>query len=303
MKPSFRATSRLRAAGATLAVSFSCMLSPAARAEPPLPAPQVSVATGAIEGVRMQLGGTDLNVFRGIPYAAPPIGEFRWREPQPLARWAGVRRAAEFGPRCMQLPVNREAFRSGQMSEDCLHLNIWAPAPAAGHEKLPVLVYFHGGGFEAGDGSEGRYDGANLAARGIVVVSINYRLGVFGFSRRTRARQSPLTASGNYGLLDQEAALRWVHRNIAAFGGDPGRVTIAGESAGGWSVCAHMASPLSRGLFAARSARAAQCSRRSSRYGVEARPRAWQSNTPGMPSRRHWKRCAPNRPTRCCPPP
>jgi para-nitrobenzyl esterase len=197
----------------------------------------------------MRLGSTELNVFRGIPYAAPPIGEFRWREPQPLARWAGVRRAADFGPRCMQLPSNREAFRSGQMSEDCLHLNIWAPA-RAGHEKLPVLVYFHGGGFDAGDGSEGRYDGANLAARGIVMVTVNYRLGVFGFlSMPESARESPHGGGGNYGLLDQVAALRWVRENIAAFGGDPEQVTIGGESAGAISVNTHMASPLSRGLF------------------------------------------------------
>ncbi|MEA3120810.1 MAG: para-nitrobenzyl esterase [Paraburkholderia sp.] len=201
----------------------------------------------------MQLGSTDLNVFRGIPYAAPPIGEFRWREPQPLARWAGVRSAAEFGPRCMQLPSNREAFRSGQMSEDCLHLNIWTPARAMQekHEKLPVLVYFHGGGFDAGDGSEGRYDGANLAARGIVMVTVNYRLGVFGFlSMPESARESSQGTGGNYGLLDQVAALRWVRENIAAFGGDPEQVTIGGESAGAISVSAHMVSPLSRGLFA-----------------------------------------------------
>jgi para-nitrobenzyl esterase len=253
MKLTFSAKSRLRAASATLAVSLSCMLSPASRAEPPLLAPKVSVATGKLEGERMQLGSTALDVFRGIPYAAPPTGEFRWREPQPLARWAGVRRAAEFGPRCMQLPSNRDAFRSEQMSEDCLHLNIWAPARDGQEkqEKLPVLVYFHGGGFDSGDGSEARYDGANLAARGIVMVTVNYRLGVFGFlSMPESAGESPHGAGGNYGLLDQVAALRWVRENIAAFGGDPEQVTIGGESAGAMSVNAHMASPLSRGLFA-----------------------------------------------------
>src|SRR5947207_7730171 len=141
-------------------------------------------------------------------------------------------------------------FRSDGMSEDCLYLNVWTPAKS-GNEKLPVLVYFYGGGFLAGDGSELRYDGESTARKGIVSVTVNYRLGVFGFFAYPElTRESPHHASGNYGLLDQNAALRWVQRNIAAFGGDPKRVTIAGESAGSISVCAQMVSPLSKGLIA-----------------------------------------------------
>lgn len=150
----------------------------------------------------------------------------------------------------MQLDLFQMTFRSNEMSEDCLYLNVWTPARAQG-EKLPVLVYFHGGGFAAGDGSEPRYDGASLAARGIVTVTVNYRLGVFGFLALPElARESPHGATGNYGLLDQNAALRWVRENIARFGGDPEQVTIGGQSAGSVAVNTHMASPLSQGLFA-----------------------------------------------------
>ena len=192
-----------------------------------------------------------MRVFVGLPYAAPPVGELRWRAPRPAAPWKGVRDATRFGPRCMQLPVFSDmVFRSGGMSEDCLYLNVWAPARSAGR-RLPVLVYFYGGGFIAGDGSELRYDGESLARRGVVVVTANYRLGVFGFlSLAELTRESLHRASGDYGLLDQVAALEWVRRNIAAFGGNPSRVTIGGESAGSISVCALMASPLSRRLIA-----------------------------------------------------
>lgn len=217
---------------------------------PPL-APQVQLADGIVQGMKMRGQHKDVRVFRGIPYAAPPVGEFRFREPQGVARWAGVRPAQQFGPRCMQ-PVRKgkSDFRSKEMSEDCLYLNVWTKA-AGTDAKLPVLVYFHGGDFTAGDGSLPRYDGANLASRGIVMVTVNYRLGVFGFlAPPEAARESSHGTAGNYGLLDQVAALRWVRENIAKFGGDPSKVTIAGDAAGAVAVSAHMASPLSRDLFA-----------------------------------------------------
>ncbi|MEX3956291.1 carboxylesterase/lipase family protein [Trinickia sp. EG282A] len=243
----------VRRTAAAAALSLICTLPNAAGALPTSPSAEVRLNEGVVQGERIRVGNTDLHVFRGIPYAAPPIGELRWREPQPVARWAGVRDAREFGPRCMQSSPFRPVFRSKVMSEDCLYLNVWAPAPGQDTKdgKRPVLVYFHGGGFIGGDGSEGRYDGENFAARRLVVVTVNYRLGVFGFlAPPEAARESPHGTAGNYGLLDQVAALRWVRDNIAQFGGDPEQVTIAGNSAGSISVSAHMASPLSRGLFA-----------------------------------------------------
>jgi para-nitrobenzyl esterase len=209
---------------------------------------RVTVESGVLEG-RADADG--VRSFRGIPFALPPVGDLRWREPQPAARWDGVRPATEFGPRPEQAPNKWRdmVFRSPSMGEDCLYLNVWTHADSPG-SALPVLVYFHGGGLVAGDGSELRYDGASMARRGIVMVTINYRLGVFGFfSHPELTRESPHRASGNYGHLDQVAALRWVQRNIAAFGGDPRRVTIDGQSAGSSSVCAMMASPLAQGLF------------------------------------------------------
>jgi para-nitrobenzyl esterase len=189
--------------------------------------------------------------FKGIPFAAPPVGELRWRAPQPVQPWSGVREALRFGPRAMQLPVFGDMnFRSNGMSEDCLYLNVWTPDPSS-DAMLPVLVYFYGGGFIAGDGSEPRYDGEQMARRGIVALTVNYRLGVFGFYAHPElSAESPQGCAGNYGYLDQNAALRWVRDNIAAFGGDPERVTIAGESAGSASVSAQMISPLSRDLIA-----------------------------------------------------
>ena len=190
--------------------------------------------------------------FKGIPFGQPPVGDLRWREPQPVKNWKGVRNADQFGPRCMQRtsPGADYWFRSNGMSEDCLYLNVWTPAKSA-KEKLPVLVYIFGGGFQNGDGSEPRYDGENMARKGMVAVSVNYRTNIFGFFAHPElTRESPHHAAGNYGLLDQVAALQWVRKNIAAFGGDPQRVTIAGESAGSISVSALMASPLSRELMA-----------------------------------------------------
>jgi para-nitrobenzyl esterase len=212
-------------------------------------APTVTTKDGTLRG-ESEGGTIPLQIFRGIPFAAPPVGELRWREPQPVAPWSGVRQATEFGPRCMQQPLYSDMmFRSPGTSEDCLYLNVWTPArfDHSRKIKLPVLVYIYGGGFMAGDSSEKRYDGAALARRGIVVVTMNYRLGVFGFfSHPELTASSPHHASGNYGLLDQVSALAWVRQNIAAFGGDPHHITIGGESAGSMSVSALMASPLSR---------------------------------------------------------
>jgi len=209
--------------------------------------PQVTTANGVIEGVRETNG---ILTFRGVPFAAPPTGDLRWKAPQPVKNWSGVKKCDHFGPQAMQPRIYSDMiFRSAGVSEDCLYLNVWAPGGDA--KDLPVLVYFYGGGYVAGDGSEPRYDCGSMAKQGIVAITVNYRLGVFGFlAHPDLTKESPNHASGNYGLMDQAAALAWVHRNIRAFGGDPSRVTIAGESAGSFSVSAQMASPLSRGLIA-----------------------------------------------------
>lgn len=238
----------IAAAVSLLGLGLAANVAHAARA--PL-SPQAQLTDGVVEGVKLRGEHKDVRVFRGIPYAAPPVADFRFREPQPVARWAGVQPARQFGPRCMQPnAAGKLDFRSTTMSEDCLYLNVWTKGSGA-ESKLPVLVYFHGGGLVTGDGSETRYDGANLASRGIVAVTVNYRLGAFGFLAPSGASsEASHGTAGNYGLLDQVAALRWVRDNIAQFGGDPANVTIAGNSAGSVSVSAHMASPLSRGLFA-----------------------------------------------------
>src|ERR1700722_19231247 len=207
---------------------------------------QVKIDTGTIEGK----ANGPVRAFLGIPYAAPPVGELRWKPPAPPAKWSGVRAATEFGAACMQgRPYSDMVFRDPGISEDCLSLNVWTPAknPKA---NLPVMVWIHGGGFMAGASSEPRQDGGVLARQGVVVVSMNYRLGIFGFlALPDLAAESDKKAAGNYGLLDQVAALEWVKRNIAAFGGDPDNVTIFGESAGSFSVSALMASPVAKGLF------------------------------------------------------
>lgn len=208
--------------------------------------PRIRVEGGMLAG---SVGDDGTERYLGIPFAAAPVGELRWQAPQRVSRWPGVRSAAAFGARCMQLPLYRDmAFRSPPPAEDCLYLNVWTPATRPkGGGRLPVLFYIHGGGFQAGDGSEKRYDGAALAARGMVVVTANHRLGVFGFlAHPALTAQGRGRGAGNFGLLDQAAALAWVRRNIAAFGGDPRRVTIGGESAGSMSVSALMASPLTR---------------------------------------------------------
>ncbi len=206
---------------------------------------QVKTASGVVEGKEMG----PVHAFLGIPYAAPPVGDRRWKPPVPAAKWNGVRKATEFGSHCMQANVYGDmVFPDAGASEDCLSLNVWVPAKAQG--KLPVMVWIYGGGFVAGGTSEPRQHGEVLAQQGVIVVSMNYRLGMFGFFVHPElVKESEHHAAGNYGLLDQVAALRWVHENIAAFGGDPGNVTIFGESAGSFSVSAQMASPLVKGLF------------------------------------------------------
>jgi para-nitrobenzyl esterase len=210
---------------------------------------QAKIENGIIEGLYDTKSG--LQLYFGIPFAKPPVGNLRWKAPEPLDNWSGILATKTFSAR----PVQADVFgdmksRSDGLSEDCLYLNIWTPAKR-NTTGLPVLVYFYGGGFVAGDASEFRYDGASMAKKGIVVLTVNYRLNIFGFfAHPDLSKESPYHASGNYGLLDQNAALKWVHQNIAAFGGDPGKVTIAGESAGSISVSAQMASPLSKDLIA-----------------------------------------------------
>jgi para-nitrobenzyl esterase len=190
-----------------------------------------------------------VRIFRGIPYAAPPVGPLRWKEPAPVAAWQGTRDATENGAQCVQAQIFGDISFPRPASEDCLYLNVWTPAKAAS-ERLPVMVWIHGGGFQAGAGPEPRHDGDAIARKGVVLVTLNYRLGVFGFfSHPELTRESGRNASGNYGLLDQIAALRWVRDNIAEFGGDPRNVTIFGESAGSFAVSALMASPPAAGLF------------------------------------------------------
>jgi para-nitrobenzyl esterase len=209
---------------------------------------QQKTADGVLEGVVSADG--KVRTFKGIPFAAPPVGPLRWKAPQPVTPWTGVRQASEYGARCMQGSIYSDMiFHDTGPSEDCLYLNLWMPANPAS-PKLPVMVWIYGGGYQAGATSEPRQDGGNLSKRGVVVVSMNYRLGIFGFfSHPELSKESGHDSSGNYGLLDQLAALQWVRKNIATFGGDPDNVTIFGESAGSFSVSALVASPLAKGLF------------------------------------------------------
>jgi para-nitrobenzyl esterase len=209
-------------------------------------APQVTIAQGALAGAPE--GST--SVFKDIPFAAPPIGDLRWRAPQPAASWSGIRDATKFGPICPQAPGGMKGMETHPESEDCLTLNIWSPNTTPG-AKLPVMVWIYGGGFREGGSASSIYNGMELAQHGVVVVTLNYRLGWFGFlNLPVLASEHPGEPHGNYGLLDQIAALHWVQNNIAAFGGDPANVTIFGESAGGMSVNDMMVSPLATGLFA-----------------------------------------------------
>ncbi len=210
---------------------------------------QAKVENGVIEGNYDTKTGVQF--YLGIPFAKPPVGPLRWKAPQPLENWKGILPTKKFGPRAVQAIVFGDMnSRSDGISEDCLYLNVWTPAKR-NTKNLPVLVYFYGGGFVAGDGAEPRYDGEAMAKKGIVVVTVNYRLNIFGFFAHPElSKETTYKASGNYGLLDQHAGLKWVQKNIAAFGGDPKRVTIAGESAGSISVSYQMASPLSKNLIA-----------------------------------------------------
>jgi para-nitrobenzyl esterase len=211
-------------------------------------APTVKIDTGKLEG---KTDGT-ITAFLGVPFAKPPVGDLRWKPPIAPVKWKGVRKATEFGSRCMQGAIYDDMiFRDPGISEDCLYLNVWTPVKLGkSKSKLPVMVWIYGGGFSAGATSEPRQDGTNLAKEGVVVVSMNYRLGIFGFFAHPElAKENSHNATGNYGLMDQTAALEWVKRNIAQFGGDPGNVTIFGESAGAFSVSEQMASPVAKGLF------------------------------------------------------
>ena len=207
-------------------------------------APQALIDSGRLQGVRQ--GAID--VYKGVPFAAPPVGDLRWRPPQPAAPWTGVRKADAFAPACMQTGVSMPGEAPPKISEDCLYLNIWAPPRGRG--PLPVIVWIYGGGFTNGSASMPLYWGDSLAKKGAVVVTIAYRVGPFGFlAHPDLTAESVQHSSGNYGVQDQIAALRWVRRNIAAFGGDPQRVTVAGQSAGSMSVSILMASPAAKGLF------------------------------------------------------
>jgi len=206
----------------------------------PAAAQQVTIDSGVLAGATAD----GVASFKGIPYAAPPMGEGRWVAPAPVARWSTPRDATRFGADCMQNAVPGDVSLGAPMAEDCLFLNVWTPKPATGG-KLPVMVWIHGGGFVAGSGALDVTDGAQLAKRGVVVVTLNYRLGRFGFFAHPG-----LGEGSNWGLMDQIAALQWVKRNIAAFGGDPANVTLFGESAGGQSVARLMAATVARGLFA-----------------------------------------------------
>lgn len=207
---------------------------------------KVRLDSGPVSGVHE--GGTWS--YLGIPYAAPPVGELRFREPQPVKSWKDVRACTQYGPACPQRDAAEMSGGDiGETSEDCLYLNVWTPAQEP-TDALPVMLWIHGGGFTTGAGSLPIYNGKNLAASGVVVVTINYRLGPLGFlAHPALSEENAKGSSGNYGLLDQVEALKWVQRNIAQFGGDAGRVTVFGESAGGISVCDLMVSPLSEGLF------------------------------------------------------
>ena len=214
--------------------------------DPPHLHPTAKVDGGTVGGAASE----GLQIFKGIPFATPPIGENRWKPPQPVTPWDGIRLATRFGPASLQTETPADAFytvEQPEMDEDCLFLNIWAPDDA---DRLPVMVWVHGGALGWGAGSDLWYDGGQLARRGVVLITFNYRLGIFGyFSHPELSAESEHASSGNYGTLDQIAALSWVRRNIAAFGGDPANVTVFGESAGALSVTHLMASPLASGLF------------------------------------------------------
>jgi para-nitrobenzyl esterase len=208
----------------------------------------VKTAQGKVQG--KTINDDKVRAFLGLPYAAPPVGALRWRAPQPPAKWKGVREATQYGARCMQRPVFPDmVFQDAGPSEDCLFLNVFAPGSANPKSKLPVMFWIHGGGYEGGSASEPRHNGDFLPLKGVVLVTINYRLDVFGFLATSELAQEGSGSAGNYGLMDMVAALEWVHANIARFGGDAGNVTIFGESAGSFAVSTLMAAAPAQGLF------------------------------------------------------
>ena len=217
--------------------------------------PVLEIEGGKIQGVESSVKG--VYIYKGIPFAAPPVGDLRWKEPQPVIPWEGVMKADTFGPGSVQVnhdssnPWTSEFYwEDPEFSEDCLYLNVWTPAPGQPEKKLPVAMWIHGGAYTGGWGYEPEFDGKVWAEKGVVLVTINYRLGVFGFLVHPfLTEESPNHVSGNYGLLDQIAALKWVHANIAAFGGDPDDITILGQSAGAGSVKALVSSPLTGDLI------------------------------------------------------
>ena len=226
-------------------LKLACVLAAAANLATAGVAQQVMTESGTISGV----SAIGLSVYKGVPFAAPPVGDLRWRPPMPAAPWIGTRKADAFAPACMQVGVSMPGETPPVVSEDCLYLNIWTPAKTA-HEHLPVIVWIYGGGYINGSASMPLYWGDRLARKGVIVVTIAYRLGPLGFLALPElTRESLHHSSGNYGLMDQIAALEWMQRNIATFGGDPKNVTIAGQSSGSISVSILMASPLARGLF------------------------------------------------------
>ena len=209
--------------------------------------PQVKTQDGVLEGI----DESGIKVFKGVAFAAPPVGDLRWKAPQPVIKWQGVRKATKYGPNPMQEDLFGDMnFGTHENSEDCLYLNVWTPAKKM-KEHLPVLIYFNGGGLMCGSGSEPRYAGESMARKGIIAVTANYREGIFGFFTHPQlSKETSYKGSGNYGFMDQVAAIQWVRDNIEAFGGDPNRITICGESAGSQSVSALMASPLGKNLIA-----------------------------------------------------
>jgi para-nitrobenzyl esterase len=260
---------------ATLALVLAASMAATAADAPPAAAPRAVVRSGTLEGVRR--GGVD--AFLGVPYARAPVGDLRWRAPEPLEPWSGVRAASAFGPSCPQLwpqpsfgPFTREYIDVPQPAEDCLHLNVWTPSGRRGTRA--VFVWIHGGGFGGGSGAIEIYDGSALAAQGIVVITINYRVGAFGFLAHPElTREAAQSGAGNQGLEDMIAALRWVRDNVRAFGGDPRRVTIGGQSAGAVAVNDLIVSPAARGLFAGAIAQS------GSAFGIPAVPLAEAERT------------------------
>ena len=237
-----------------LLVIVSLIVTGCALATPTPPAKEVTVEgnliTSIIELDSGKIRGQSADghhYYLGIPVAAPPVGDLRWKPPKPVVAWSGIRESTEYGSACPQEPY--PGMQVANMDEGCLYLNVWTSATSPG-DRLPVMVWIHGGGYHSGSASEALYNGSSLAKKGVVVVTVNYRVGAFGFLAHPQlASESPNGSSGHYGILDNIAALEWVQRNVAAFGGDPSRVSIFGESAGGWSVMALMQSPPAEGLF------------------------------------------------------